>query len=383
MHLNECFEKESAFSAVECIAADWFVKSKTIFYIPDEAYAGYTYLYHEPDIDSQSPTESGSNVFIRQQQPLSPSPVVAHHRRHAFVHAQEFSTLHQHHHHYNHHQNRSIIMQNKDYADEKLPYVNNVTSAFIPPSVNYHASFAAMDNRQHLTAPITTPYMHPELGLPVPPLHLPWFFGALCFSFTLGGIMKLYFTPTWTKQGGGCVNGNYQRHWFPYRTFAWILILLQGPCSFFADYMHMSNVSLWHVVDRWLACTNMAFQLSELICIYRFTRTGIYMSYLACTFAAVVSFMNSQHAQSALDTEGFIFWHNCWHCFPINLIVVCWFENVLNRRWGEYYPFKKNDNESIKRGESGGVLLSEIAMSPKTLRRSRRIAGKQPEVILS
>lgn len=382
MHLNECFEKESAFSAVECIAAGWLVKSKTIFYIPDEAYAGYTYLYDEPDISIQPPNEFGSNVITRQQQQLS-SHTAAHHRRHAFAYAKEVSSLHQHHHHYNYHQNRSIIMQNKEYMDEKLPYVNNVTSTIIPPGVNYHASFVAMNSRHQLNARMTTPYMHPQLGLPVPPLHLPWFFGALCLSFSLGGIMKLYWTPTWTKQGGGCVNGNYQRHWFPYRTFAWILILLQGPCSFFADYMHMSNVSLWHVVDRCLACTNMAFHLSELICSYPFTRPGIYASNLACTAAAVFSFLNSSRAQSALDTEGFIFWHNCWHCFPINLITVCWFENVLNRRWGEYYPFKENDNESIKRGESGGVLLSEIAMSPKTLRRSRRIAGKQPEIILS
>ena len=379
MHLNECFENESALSAVECIASGWLIKSKTIFYIPEEAYAGYTYLYDESD--SQSPQGMGLNNIARQQQQIS-SNTVAHHRRHAFVHAKEVNTLHQHYRHYNHLQNRSIMMHDNDHVDEKLPYVNNVTSTVIPPSVNCHTSFTeTLISQQQLTAPITVPYMHPELQLPIPPLHLPWFFGALCFSFTLGGIMKLYWTPMWTKRGGDSVNGKYQRHWFPYRTFAWMLILLQGPCSFFADYMHMSNVSLWHIVDRWLACTNLTFHLGELICIYRFTRPCIYASYIACTAAAVVSFLNSQHAQSALDTEGFIFWHNCWHCFPITLIFVCWYENVLNRRWGEYYPFKNDDNESIKRGECGGVLLSEIAMSSKNnLRRSRRIAGKQPEL---
>jgi len=378
MHLNECFEKGSAFSAVGCIASDWRGKSKTIFYIPDEAYAGYTYLYDMSDIQPPQGMGPNNNIIRQQQQPAS--NLGAHHRRHAFVQAKEISTLHQHHHHYNHHQNRSIIMHNNEIVDEKLPYFSNVTSTIIPPNVNSHTSFTAIDSQQQITAPITVPYMHPELGLPVPPLHLPWFFGALCLSFTLGGIMKLYWTPTWTKLGGGCVNGKYQRHWFPYKTFAWLLILLQGPCSFFADYIHMTNVSLWHMVDRVLACANLAFHCGELICIYRFTRPGIFVSYLACTAIAVFSFLNSQHAQSALDTEGFVFWHNCWHCFPITLIVVCWFENVLNRRCGEYYHFKNDDNESIKKGESGGVLLSEIAMSPKTLRRSRRIAGKQPEI---
>jgi len=370
MHLNECFGKGSAFSAVECIASDWFVKTKTIFFIPDEAYAGYTYLYEEPG------RIMGSNNIGQQQYHSSNSG--AHRRRHAFVQAKEISGLHQHHHHYNYHHNRSIIMNNDVYGKLSPPF-SNITSTIVPPNLNYyHTNFTTLDSQQ-TTALITVPYIHPELGLPVPPLQLPWFFGALCFSFTLGGIMKLYWTPRWTRHGGGCVNGTYQRHRFPYHTFAWVLILLQGPCSYFADYIHMTNVSYWHNVDRWLACTNMTLQLGELICMYRFTRPVVFASYIGCTAAAVISFLNSQHAQSALDTEGFIFWHNCWHCLPITLIVVCWFENVLNRRWGEYYHFKNDNNDICKRGESGGVLLSEIAMSSKNLRRSRRLAGKQPE----
>lgn len=332
MHLNECFDKVSAFSVAECIASDWFVKTKTIFYIPEDAYAGYSYLYDESG-------RMGSDNFGQQQYHSSnPGP---HRRHHAFVRAEEISGLHQHHYHYNYHHYKSIIMQSNGDVDEKLsqPF-SNITSALLPPEVNYyHTFFTALDSQQ-TTAPITVPYIHPELGLPVPPLQLPWFFGALCFSFTFGGIMMLYWTPRWTKHGGGCVNGTYQRHWFPYQTFAWILILLQGPCSFFADYLHMTNVSYWHMVDRWLACFNMAFKLGELMCMYRFTRPVIFASYVGCTATAVVSFLKSQHAQSSLDTDGFIFWHNCWHCFPITLIVVCWFENVLNRSWGEYYHFK-------------------------------------------
>lgn len=196
--------------------------------------------------------------------------------------------------------------------------------------------------------------------------------------------MKFYWLPRWTKHGGGVVNGQYQRHWFPYRAFALILILIQGPCSFFADYVHMTNESLWHMVDRWLACTSMALHLGEIICIYRFTRPIIYALYVGCTAIAVINFLKSQHAQASLDTDAFIFWHNCWHCFPLTLIAVCWLENVLNRRFGEYYPFE------LQRGEKGGVLLSSIAIeqvksevstpskSAQSLRRSRRLAGKHP-----
>ena len=377
MHLNECFEKGSTFSTVECIASEWFVKSKTIFYIPDEAYAGYSYLYEDLRGSQPPPQGMGSNNNIRQQQFYSSNPG-EHRRRQAFVHAKDMSSgLHQHHHHFNHY-NRSIIMLNNN-VYEKLPHVTNVTSTIIPPNVNYHTHLPTLDSQQ-TSAPITVPYMHPELGLPIPPLHLPWFFGALCFSFTLGGIMMLYWTPMWTKIGGGCVDGKYQRHWFPYRSFALSLILVQGPCSFLADYVHMTNTTLWHTVDRFLACANMALKLAELISMYRFPRPVIFASYIACTANAVFSFLNSQHSQSVLDTDGFIFWHNCWHCFPMTLIVVCWFENVLNRRWGQYYHFKNDDNDTVKRRESGGVLSSDIAMSSNNLRRSRRLAGEQPEM---
>ena len=156
MHLNECFGKESALSAVECIASGWLVKSKTIFYIPDEAYAGYTYLYNDgPDI--LPPQGMGLNNIARQHhQQLSSTPV-AHHRRHTFVQAKEVNNLHQHQHsrHYNHLQNKSIMM-NYD-VGEKLPHVNNVTSTIIPPNVNFHASFTSIISQQQVTAPITVP----------------------------------------------------------------------------------------------------------------------------------------------------------------------------------------------------------------------------------
>lgn len=47
-------------------------------------------------------------------------------------------------------------------------------------------------------------------------LHLPWYFGALCWSYALGGIMMFIVEPKWTRTSR-----------FPYRLMAWSLILLQ------------------------------------------------------------------------------------------------------------------------------------------------------------
>ena len=47
-------------------------------------------------------------------------------------------------------------------------------------------------------------------------LLLPWYFGALCWSYALGGIMMFVVEPKWTRSSR-----------FPYRLMAWSLILMQ------------------------------------------------------------------------------------------------------------------------------------------------------------
>lgn len=71
-----------------------------------------------------------------------------------------------------------------------------------------------------------SPYIHPQLNLPVPKIQLPLYYGLLCWSFTLAGIIMLTLPPPWTMQLDGKT-----RHWFPYRIFAWILILWQVSSS--------------------------------------------------------------------------------------------------------------------------------------------------------
>lgn len=48
-------------------------------------------------------------------------------------------------------------------------------------------------------------------------LQLNHLFGALCWSYSLAGLVMLWVQPSWTK-----------RAWFPYRAFAFTLIFIQG-----------------------------------------------------------------------------------------------------------------------------------------------------------
>lgn len=114
----------------------------------------------------------------------------------------------------------------------------------------------------------------------------------------------------------------------------------------------------------------MASELVKLIALRPYTRPLIYTLYLTCCAAAVFCFIKSQEAQETLNAEGFIFWHNGWHAYPIAEAIVYFIEIALNWRWGEHYSFEEcevGDDEkeecTYKRGERGGILLSTIAMS--------------------
>jgi hypothetical protein len=167
--LAECFLQPSFHSITECIKSDFLLKSRTNFYIPPDAYVGYSYLSEE-------------------------APHV-HRASHLFVAAEPTIGLHSHQMHHNGQYLPFSSHNSSDYESLQLPMIQTVG---------------------YIHHPMTIPYIHPELQMPVPPLELPAYFGALCFSFTLGGIMMLYWTPRWTRG-----------HWFPYRFFAWVLLLFQ------------------------------------------------------------------------------------------------------------------------------------------------------------
>eukprot|EP00804_Cyclotella_cryptica_P010230 CCRYP_016707-RA/>CCRYP_016707-RA protein AED:0.28 eAED:0.28 QI:106/0.5/0.66/1/0.5/0.33/3/219/400 len=331
VHLDECLQQASLLSGIRCIASEWAFKSRTNFYIPPEAYAGYSYL--------------GEVEFQHSQH--------VHHGA-LFVQAREPSSLHP------HHPFQWTVHDNRGHHD--LVSFDAPLHATI--SVRQNETLAFVPNASHQTHvtrtsnPITVPYMHPDLDMPVPPLQLPWYFGALCFSFSLGGVMALYWTPKWASR---------QTHWFPYRAFCWTLILLQGPCSFLADYVYMTHYSLWHMIDRFLACMLMLLELLKFVVMRPYTRPVVYTLYLLSVGFAIFCFMKSQESQRELNEDGFVFWHCGWHCYPLASILVCWLENCLMRYYGEYYSFDdrasgEEGRARCRRGEAGGLLLSTVVM---------------------
>mmetsp|Transcript_8198 Transcript_8198/g.12409 ORF Transcript_8198/g.12409 Transcript_8198/m.12409 type:complete len:219 (+) Transcript_8198:82-738(+) len=136
-------------------------------------------------------------------------------------------------------------------------------------------------------------------------------FGALCWSFSLGGFVMVTVKPKWL-----------QRSSFPYRLYAYVLMFVQGPLSFSADYINMANDSFVHVIDKLLATFMFVMYLWRLASLFHNARPSNFILQLAAFCLALFSFMNSQDAQEAHDIEGFKFWHNMWHCFPLNLIVI-------------------------------------------------------------
>ena len=166
--LTECFAQPSVLSIAQCIQSDFLLKSQTNFYIPQEAYGGYSYL-NEAEEEPQRHN---------------------YHKAHLFVAAEPTVGLHPHQWH---------------------PHLEPVSHN------NFTRPIVFPQHRAVIKHPMTIPYIHPETQLPVPPLLLPTYFGALCFSFTIGGIFMLYTAPRWVRRG----------HWFPYRGFAWALILFQ------------------------------------------------------------------------------------------------------------------------------------------------------------
>ena len=69
-------------------------------------------------------------------------------------------------------------------------------------------------------------------------LHLPWYFGALCWSYAVGGMMMFVVEPRWTRASN-----------FPYRCMAWMLILLQCESS---SRVSFGSSTLWN-------CSSFAF----------------------------------------------------------------------------------------------------------------------------
>lgn len=198
-------------------------------------------------------------------------------------------------------------------------------------------------------------------------LILPWYFGALCFSFSIGGVVMMLIKPKWTRKSR-----------FPYTLFSILLLFVQGPLSFLADYQNMTEDSISHVLDRFLACPLVCFELAKILTMYPHICPMTFTCYAASFICAIFSFLKSQVAQSEEDCEGFIFWHNCWHLYPLvaSTLMLC-----DRYRFGEYdaaisYPSRK------KGSHKATMLLSDVAMRNTPISGPPRI-DKNPSKVLN
>jgi hypothetical protein len=160
-------------------------------------------------------------------------------------------------------------------------------------------------------------------------LALPWWFGLLCWNFALAGLLMLWTEPRWVQQ-----TPVFRGYTFPYKTLALLLIFLQAPLSFMADYVHMEHESYWHAADRCLAVPLMTCELVKYLlqCRESWRAFQQYCSdrnaaaamqpwmcglYGLGMMAAVFCFAQSAAAQEALHRDHFVYWHSAWHLYPL------------------------------------------------------------------
>lgn len=194
-------------------------------------------------------------------------------------------------------------------------------------------------------------------------LNLPWWFGVSSWHYAIYGIVMLLVEPPWAKKS-----------LFPYRAIAFFMIFLQGefarqrqtmgtsvhviipnrtksshqdnpnssttfhiatsqaPLSFCADYIYMTDESIFHFLDRAMATPAAVLEV---------TRIGAYLannvapSIIAATLVTALTsiycFCQSAKAQAELDRDGFVVWHYLWHCYPLAASLVVLTENYLRQ----------------------------------------------------
>mmetsp|Transcript_13137 Transcript_13137/g.19365 ORF Transcript_13137/g.19365 Transcript_13137/m.19365 type:complete len:227 (-) Transcript_13137:251-931(-) len=146
-------------------------------------------------------------------------------------------------------------------------------------------------------------------------LNLPLWFGAACWGYAIAGITLLWTCGPKIRSAAAANNSN-TCYTFPYRFFALELIFLQSPLSFCADYLNMTNDSIFHPLDRVVAITSMAFEAYKIATLPA-TNKFVVQAYVMAAILALCAFSKSQAAQEQLDRDGFVFWHTMWHMYPI------------------------------------------------------------------
>ena len=224
----------SIYSMLQCIVSEWGTKSQTNFYIPSQHYAGYTYLF---DDNENNDSRQGAH-YVQNYYSGSLNHQHHHHsgqKSPKFVYAED-SPNNLHSHHYDVYMRGNLTQQQHIMHSSSI---NMTTLASDNNNFMYNTTSHHTRSNNISSPPImmTIPYIHPQLEMPVPPLNLPTYFGILCWTYALAGMVILSLPPKWCLCGGGgyVVTGNrkekkgkeYRRHWFPVRLYGWALILCQ------------------------------------------------------------------------------------------------------------------------------------------------------------
>eukprot|EP00588_Corethron_pennatum_P003476 CAMPEP_0194295192 /NCGR_PEP_ID=MMETSP0169-20130528/52823_1 /TAXON_ID=218684 /ORGANISM="Corethron pennatum, Strain L29A3" /LENGTH=112 /DNA_ID=CAMNT_0039044303 /DNA_START=79 /DNA_END=417 /DNA_ORIENTATION=+ len=106
----------------------------------------------------------------------------------------------------------------------------------------------------------------------------------------------------------------------------------------------MANDSFIHVIDKFFASFMLIMYLLRLASLFNNARPSNFFLQLAAFCFALFSFMKSQDAQEINEVEGFKFWHNLWHCFPLNLIIIEEYDRFI---LGKYDAQEENKKLAI------------------------------------
>jgi hypothetical protein len=80
----------------------------------------------------------------------------------------------------------------------------------------------------------------------------------------------------------------------------------------------MTDDSILHVMDRAMATPAAAMEACRII---SYVTNNVSWLIIAATIvvelAAVYCFVQSAKAQADMHRDNFVFWHFCWHCYPL------------------------------------------------------------------
>lgn len=123
----------------------------------------------------------------------------------------------------------------------------------------------------------------------------------------------------------------------------------------------MTADSYIHTADRLLACPMMVFEICKALTMFPHVRLGTFGLYIASVAFAIFSFIQSSHAQDNVDSDSFIFWHNCWHVYPLLVSAIMGFD---------YFVLGEYDREAVAMGAvavGGEVHVVDVAKTRRPL----------------